>query len=387
LDELDIEETLENLYQCRRCGICREAVYENQGFDGICPVWRNSAGFETDFMRGRIQVAIALLEGELEKTKENAESLYTCTLCGNCSQICSAEFEPAKTLERVRHILRDIPNETHEHIAERILEHGTPYDFTKNPKRDWLKEVGFEIPISGEILYFTGCTAPSKISSVVVSTARILKAAGIDFGVLENEPCCGSVLLRTGRREAAIENTELLVKQIAEAGASRLVVSCAGCLRTLRNDLSDSLDIEVFHVIEFIDNMINDGSLNPKPLNKALKVVYHDPCHLGRELGVYEAPRSILQSIPNLELVEWDPNREQSLCCGAGGGVRSYDSELSIEMAKDRVKMAMDLGVDVISTACPFCELNLESGVQELNSDIQVVDVLELLDEALHSTQ
>ena len=387
MEELDLEEVLENLYQCRRCGICREAVYEDRGVDGICPVWRNSAGFETDFMRGRIQIAIALLEGELQKTPENAESLYTCTLCGNCTQICSAEFEPAKTLEKVRHLLNEIPNETHQQIAERILANDTPYDMPKSSKRLWTKEVGFDIPTKGETIYFTGCTAPYKLPKVVTSTAQILKAAGIEFGVLEDEPCCGSVLLRTGRKDSAKQTLERLKQKLSEAGASRIVVSCAGCLRTLRQELSEDLELEILHVIELVADLVHNSALKLKPLMSPSVVTYHDPCHMGRELGVYDSPRIILKGIPNLELVEMNPNRENALCCGAGGGVRSFDPELAEAMAVDRVKAAESTGADTIVTACPFCELNLKVGVQSADSTLEVIDILELLIESLDSDQ
>ena len=122
MTEIDLEELVENLFQCRRCGMCRNSVYEAMGFDGVCPVWKNSSGFETSFMRGRIQIALALLDGTLEKTPENAEALYTCSLCGSCTEICAAEFDPVECLEKVRDVLNDIPNEVRDEIAEKIHE-------------------------------------------------------------------------------------------------------------------------------------------------------------------------------------------------------------------------------------------------------------------------
>ncbi|MHA1943737.1 MAG: 4Fe-4S dicluster domain-containing protein, partial [Candidatus Thorarchaeota archaeon] len=163
MTEIDLDELVENLMQCRRCGICRNAVFEDRGFDGVCPVWRNSSGFETSFMRGRIQVALALLDGVLEKTAENAEALYTCTLCGSCTEICAAEFDPAECLEKVRDVLNDIPNDVRDEIAEKILQNNNPYVQENSTKRDWVKEAGFDIPTSGDVLYYTGCTAGLKL--------------------------------------------------------------------------------------------------------------------------------------------------------------------------------------------------------------------------------
>ena len=357
MTEIDLEELVENLMQCRRCGICRNAVFEDRGFDGICPVWKNSSGFETSFMRGRIQVALALLDGVLEKTPENAESLYTCTLCGSCTEICAAEFDPAECLEKVRDVLNEIPNEARDEIAQKILQNNNPYVQDNSTKRDWVKEVGFDIPTSGKVLYYTGCTAGLKLHSIVKSTAKILKSAKIDFAVLEDEPCCGSVMLRTGKREEAKKNAEKVVSAIRSSGAERVLVTCAGCLKTLRQDYEKlGLELpEILHITEALSEMISDGELDLKPLKTTRKVTYHDPCHLSRAVGVYDAPRNIIGAIPGIELVEMETIREAAMCCGAGGGLRSYDPELSKRMAADRVKSAESTGAVIIATACPFC--------------------------------
>ncbi|MHA2158315.1 MAG: (Fe-S)-binding protein [Candidatus Thorarchaeota archaeon] len=385
MSEIDVEELVENLLQCRRCGICRNAVFEDRGFDGICPVWRNSSGFETSFMRGRIQVALALLDGVLEKTPENAESLYTCTLCGSCTEICAAEFDRAEGLEKVRDVLNEIPNEVRDEIAQKILQNNNPYVEDNSTKRDWVEEVGSDIPTSGKVLYYTGCTAGLKLPSIVKSTAKILRSANIDFAVLEDEPCCGSVMLRTGKREDAKKNAEKVVGAISSSGAERVIVTCAGCLKTLRQDYEVfGLELlEVLHITEVLSELISDGTLKLKPLKKTKKVTYHDPCHLSRAIGVYDAPRDIIGAIPGVELIEMDTIREAAMCCGAGGGLRSYDPELSKRMAADRVKSAESTGAEIITTACPFCEHNLAKGVEIIGSNTKVVDVVDLVAESL----
>lgn len=385
MTEIDLDELVENLMQCRRCGICRNAVFEDRGFDGVCPVWRNSSGFETSFMRGRIMVALALLDGTLKKTPENAEALYTCTLCGSCTEICAAEFDPAECLEKVRAVLNDIPNEVRDTIAEKTMQYDNPYVEDNQIKRDWVREVGFEIPSTGDVLYYTGCTAGIKLPNIAKSAAKILKAAGIDFAVLEEEPCCGSVMLRTGRAEDAEKNAEKFVEIIKKSGAKKILVTCAGCLKTLREDYPKlGMELpEVLHVTEALQEITQGKKLKLKPLGKGVKVTYHDPCHLSRAAGVYDDPREIIKAIPGLELVEMETNREAAMCCGAGGGLRSYDAELSKKMAADRVKSAEDIDAEIIATACPFCENNLVAGAERIDSSIRVVDVVDLLAESL----
>jgi heterodisulfide reductase subunit D len=384
MTDIDLEDLMENLAQCRRCGICRDAVYQDRGFDGICPVWRNTPGFETSFMRGRIQVAIALLDGTLEKTDENAESLFSCTLCGNCTQICAAEFDPAKTLEKVRAALVDVPNDVRDSLAKRIEEKDNPYDEDKLSKRNWVQELGFDVPDKGETLYFVGCTAGLRLPHIAKSTMTVLKRIGVETAVLEDEPCCGSVLLRTGKRSEAEENAKRLMESVAASGAKRILVTCAGCHRTLKKDFPDAFGIElpqVLHVMEFLDELRKKEKLSFHPLKEDTRITYHDPCHSGRELGMYEEPRNLLAAIPGVELVEMETNREAAMCCGAGGGLRSFDSSLANKIAAARVRDAEKTGAKILATACPFCELNLRDGAELVESRIQVVDLIEFLDE------
>ncbi|MFW9967254.1 MAG: (Fe-S)-binding protein [Candidatus Thorarchaeota archaeon] len=382
MTDIDMEDLAENLAQCRRCGICRNAVYEELGFDGVCPVWRNSSGFETSFMRGKIQVAQALIDGRLDKTAENVESLYTCMLCGNCTEICAAEFNPKKTLEQVRQVLNDAPNKARDNVVDKILAHLNPYEDDNSIRRNWVGEVGFDIPTKAATIYYTGCTAGMRLPTIAISTAKILKAAADDFGVLESEPCCGSVMIRTGKVEAAKEIAERLERAFSDAGAKRIVVSCPGCLNTLKTDFPQRFGIElpdVLHIVEYAAELIRNGDLVFRGSSEKRKITFHDPCHLGRELGIFEAPREILRALPGVELVEMETKRKAALCCGAGGGVRSYDPDLSKRIGADRIRMALETGAAIIATACPFCVNNLEEGARQEGSSIGVADIVDIL--------
>ncbi len=383
--EIDIEELREEMLQCRRCGLCREAVHEQMGFNGVCPVWRNTAGFETAFMRGKIMVALAMIEGRLERTTEYSEAIFQCTLCGNCTQICPAEFEPSRVMEQARAALVELPNDVRDSLSEKIVREDNPYGETADKKRKWVENLSFQVPGQGKTVYFAGCTASLRNPTVAENTAKILHAAGIDFAVMENEPCCGSVMLRTGKVEEATANAQEAARRFKDAGVEQVIVSCAGCLKTLKKDFGE-MDIEmpeIVHIVELAEELINEGKLKPKGVDE-LTVTYHDPCHLGREMDIYEPPRSILKSIPGITLVEMETHHNTAMCCGAGGGLRSYDSDLSKRIGKDRVVEAEATGATLIATACPFCEDNLDAGIRLADSKMQVTDVVDLLVKALN---
>ena len=213
------------------------------------------------------------------------------------------------------------------------------------------------------MLYFRGCTAREKQTGIAESTERILKISGVDFHTLDDEKCCGSVLLRTGFIDEAAEqikkNTEILKGQ-------KIITSCAGCYKTLKEDY-DGLD--VIHISQLLNDLISEGKLNLS--KKDLDVTYHDSCHLGRHCNVFDEPRNVIKSVANL--VEMDNIRENSLCCGAGGGVKSAYPEIANQMASSRLAQAKQTGCETLVTPCPFFKLNLE------NDDMEVLDLTEFL--------
>lgn len=213
------------------------------------------------------------------------------------------------------------------------------------------------------MLYFRGCTAREKQTDISEATERLLDFAGVDYHVLEDEKCCGSVLLRTGFQKEAerqIEkNTEVLKDE-------KIITSCAGCYKTLKDDY-DGLD--VVHISQFLNELISKNKLNFTKSD--LDVTYHDSCHLGRHSNVFEEPRNVIESVANL--VEMKNSREESLCCGAGGGVKSAYPEIADEMAESRIGQAKQTGCRTLVTSCPFCKLNLE------NDELEVLDLTEFL--------
>lgn len=213
------------------------------------------------------------------------------------------------------------------------------------------------------MLYFRGCTAREKLPNIQKATEALLKKADVDYHILDDEKCCGSVLLRTGFEDEArsqIEkNTEILKGE-------RILTSCAGCYKTLKDDYEG---LDVVHISQLLDELIKEGKLNFS--KKDLQVTYHDSCHLGRHSNVFDEPRDVIGSLANL--VEMENIKEDSLCCGAGGGVKSAYPEIASQMADLRIRQALKTDCEILVTPCPFCKLNLE------NDDLEVLDLTEFL--------
>ncbi|MEL7669179.1 (Fe-S)-binding protein [Methanobacterium sp.] len=221
------------------------------------------------------------------------------------------------------------------------------------------------------MIYFRGCVAREKLNNIAEATEKILKKAGIDYKILENETCCGSFLLRTGFAHDAKEVMKNTLKEIRE---EKIITSCAGCYKTFKKDYKEILGVEldVVHTSQLFNDLIKDGKIEPLFLDKT--VTYHDPCHLGRHLEEYNAPREILDNISNL--VEMDRNKEKSRCCGAGGGVRAAFPEITENIAEMRIKDAEDVEAEILVTSCPFCILNLKSASKD---DKKVLDLSEII--------
>ncbi|MFX1320464.1 MAG: (Fe-S)-binding protein [Promethearchaeota archaeon] len=388
------------ILQCISCGDCREATdYTSEPEKwGVCVARDHTSGFEAFFGRGKMQIIRSIWQGRLILSKDLGEVMYQCPTCNACAETCAYDMDNATIYEALRAELIDAGCGLEAHIPmnKAMVELLNPYERDNKQKRDWLEKLDFKIKDAAkekaDILYFVGCTAAltPEIQAVAINTAKVLKKLDIDFNVYgEFEVCCGSVAKRTGDLNAfnsvATKNYELFKK----SGVKTIITSCAGCYRTLKIDYIDylkDLGIEVLHSIEFIHKITikQDIKLN----HLGITATYHDPCHTGRNIGIkegfnplYEEPREILRKIVNL--VEMKTIKENTKCCGAGGGVKKGFPRLSLEIAKSRVKEAEDTGAQYLVSICPFCYRNLYDAIKELNSDIKMIDLMELLNQAL----
>jgi heterodisulfide reductase subunit D len=307
-----------------------------------------------------------------------------CSLCGDCKDKCIEGIDTTEVFEVIRETLvaKNVGIDTHSQFLGSVIKNNNPYYEPHENRFAWLpKYLGIDNPITPEYAYFVGCTSAYRRQPIALATTEILYKAKVRFTYLD-EVCCGSPLLRTGHKEVAkklaIKNIEIIEK----SGVKKVITSCAGCYRTFKHDypilLERELPFEIIHSTELLSELIKDDRLALSD-KSPIKVTYHDPCHLGRHAEVYDPPRDVLKSIPNIEFVEMPENRNNALCCGAGGGFRSGYKDLSIELATLRVSQAKKADAEILTSSCPFCHYNLELGRDKIYKDIKVADITELI--------
>ena len=239
------------------------------------------------------------------------------------------------------------------------------------------------------IVYFAGCMASFREQNIAKTTIELLKKLGTEFTMLgKDEWCCGSVLLRSGNIDVAKQMIEHNVQTIKDTGADTVLTSCAGCYRTIKQDYPKyigALDFKILHTPEYLLQLLDADKIRFKPMANHTKVTYHDPCHLGRHMDIYDPPRKVLQAIDGLELVEMPRARELARCCGSGGGVSSAYKSLSNQMGDTRLKDALGTKAEILTSACPFCTYALKSAAERAQADdkIKVLDFSELINNQL----
>lgn len=393
-----MEKYAKQVYRCARCGWCRTPVFVDRGIRKICPIYEHHPKGPWEFFtaRGRLAIAQGLLEGEIDVTEDLVEIIYSCTVCGACHEVCVIHFpvvmgvsnvdelNQVKVFEAIRaEIFKRRPDlllEKHRQISTNIAKHRNPYGEPHENRFAWLSS-NYRVVGKGDVIYFAGCTSPYRHPEICDSTMKVLTEAGITPAVVE-EWCCGSVLLRTGQWDYVEVLARHNLEELKRAGARRVVTSCAGCYRTLKLDYPEILggkwDFEVLHSTELIWDLIEKGRLKIlRGINR--RITYHDPCHLGRHAGVYDPPREIVKSIPEVEFIEMTPTRQYAICCGGGGGVKSGFSELALSIGIAAVKRAENVGAEILASACPFCKRNFVDAINAVKAKIKFYDITELL--------
>ena len=367
------EEGGEAFKACYQCGLC----------SSTCP-WTLVKNFIVRRIIHQSQLGLVDFEDE---------DMWTCVTCRNCVQRCPRGVEIIDVMRSLRRAIvslgvAKVPDSLRITIKN-IAGTGNPLGEDAEKRADWAKELGVKTHTEGtEILYFS-CCVPAydpKIQRVARATANIMRKAGVDFGILGAKAvCCGESVRKAGDEGLFQTLAQGNISNFAEAGVKKVVTTSPHCYYTFKNEYPElGGSFEVVHFTQYLAELIKDGKLKlTRELNK--KVAYHDPCYLGRHSGIYDEPRGILKSIPGLELVEMSNFRENSLCCGGGGGRIWMETPRGERFSDLRLEQALDADSNILATACPYCISNFEDSVLTMNKGdaIEIKDIAELVHEAM----
>jgi Fe-S oxidoreductase len=358
------------LLECIQCGTCT----------GSCPVAKKANLNVRRYMR-----EVATL-GKLTQHSQN--ELWSCTTCATCGVRCPKDLNPHEFLIDIRGMAVEEGQiaPTIRDALESIFKNGNPWGRTRNKRSEWTQDLNLKHVSQGvETLFFVGCTAAydPRVQNVPKSLVKCFEKAGLNFGILgDEENCCGSEVYGMGEKGLFDFLVEENLKTFNKYNVKQAVTSCPHGYNSFKNRYNQT-SFEIKHHSQLLANLIETGKLTlSKQLDK--KVIYHDPCFLGKQNNIYEEPRKIIESIPSVKLLEFDRSRARSICCEGGGG-RMWVDIPGERLAEARVKDAAETGADILAVACPYCLLTFEDAVKTtgLEGKLQIMDLAELLALAL----
>jgi len=318
-----------------------------------------------------------------------SETVYRCTLCGRCQEICPSGILLKDIWISLRQDLVHsgaFPKKVTT-IKENVFESHNVFNEDNEERAEWVEDLDDppehgHIRDNAEVVYFTGCVSAyfPMAQQIPLSLVDIFESADINFTLLgEDEYCCGFPFLGAGLRDKVGDVIGHNVKAVKDKGAKKVVFACPSCYRMWKEHYPD--EFELYHVTRFLEEAISKGDINFKELK--LTVTYHDPCDLGRGSGEYEAPRNILNAIPGINFIEMDQNRENCACCGGGGNLEMIDADLSGDIAAAKVNEILETGAKSVITSCQQCVRTIKSYVRRNKIKLEVMDIVELVKKAL----
>jgi heterodisulfide reductase subunit D len=324
-----------------------------------------------------------------EQLKQFSETVYRCTLCGRCQEVCPSGILLRDLWLSLRQDLvhSDSYPKKVDIIRQNVAESHNVFDEDNEERVDWVEDLrnppehGY-VKDKADVVYFTGCVASyfPMAQEIPMALVAVLDAAEVDFTLLaEEEWCCGFPLLGAGLREHFEDLIKHNITAVRAKGAQTVVFACPSCYQMWREHYPREFDI--YHVTQYLNQLIAGDRLPLKKLD--LTVTFHDPCDLGRGSREYEAPREVIRAIPGVKLVEMSHNRENCLCCGGGGNLEMIDSKLSGEIAKAKIDEAMETGAQVVVTACQQCVRVMNTYVRRNKIEFEVMDIVQLVQKAL----
>jgi len=386
--EEDIEKYLsETLIQCEKCHHCNT----------VCPV------VDTRVTQGPFGINRAIYYSLKwnEFSEDLRDLVYSCTTCGKCVDMCKKVsrslplvelFEKARELLLVEKVLGPMPDQRS--ALKNMHVRGNPWGNPSHERTKWAE--GCDITFASkdnqvDVLYFVGCASSydPRGQKIAKNLSKILKQSRVNFGILEKETCSGHEARRMGETGLFAYLSEANMEMFEEAGVTHIVTGDPHSFYSFTKEYPDKgNNLKIQHYTQFLNDILDEGKLRLfTKVNK--EVTYHDPCYLGRHSEMFVEPRKLIDRIPGVNFVEIENNKQDSDCCGMGGGRMWMEPPKSLissqAIAEKRIQQALNTDAEILLTACPFCNITLNDAVKSLEKEdsMKVMDITELISMSL----
>ena len=390
-----------DMTSCTECGRCQSQ----------CPAWHTDKPLSPKLlimaMRDHAMANIVETENLVgDKAPISLDVLWSCTSCGACVNECPVDIEHVDHIVNMRRFQVLVESKFPSALGgtfRNLEQAGNPWGANKQDRESWIAECDFPInvvsgtlPDEVEYLFWVGCAGAyeERARKTTKAVAELLYVAGVNFAVLgKRETCTGDPARRSGNeflyQILASENIATFdeVFEGRSKGTKKVVVTCPHCFTTIGRDYAQSgFELEMLHHTQLLNTLIKEGRLKPSPHKSEKKLTYHDPCYLGRHNQIYAPPRELLQA-SGCDVTEMPRNQERSFCCGGGGGRMWMEESIGTKINLNRVDEALATGAEEVAVACPFCRVMVSDGVTSRESDVEVLDVAQILLRSVKSAQ
>ncbi len=384
-----------DVMSCTECGRCQ----------AHCPAWATGKPLSPKFVVMDLRDALF----DAKRTRKagdtpaflvpgvvDPDALWSCTTCGACVEQCPVDIEHVDVIVDMRRFKvlmeSDFPAEANT-MLRNVESRGDPFGLGSARRLDWTADLDFDVPVVDEVipdeveyLFWVGCAGAldQRGQRTTQAIARLLHAAGVSFAVLgPRESCTGDPARRLGNEYLYQQAAKANIEVLNAVRARKIVASCPHCFNTLANEYPAlGGNFEVIHHAQLLASLVRDRRLRSTP--DSTRVTFHDPCYLGRHNRVFDEPREVLAR-SSTDVIEMARNKRESFCCGAGGARMWMEESIGTRISAERTGEALATGAEVVSTACPYCKIMLEDAVAARSSEVEVLDIAQLLERAMLS--